>query len=124
MAVTQAFPMRYGMFRPLLTVMGAGPKYSKVEIDGDHLRVRMGPLFKAEVPLASITSVGPDTQMVGGIGAHGWRGNWLVNGAASGIVRIEIDPPARAKVTGVPVRLRILRVSMESPEELIAALRR
>ncbi len=116
--------MRYGMFRPLLTVLGAGPKFSKVEIDGDRLRVRMGLLFKAEVPLAAITSVGPDTQMVGGIGVHGGRGNWLVNGAARGIVRIEIEPPARAKVMGVPVRLRILRVGVKSPGDLIAALRR
>jgi hypothetical protein len=90
----------------------------------DHLRVRMGFSFRAEIPLASITGVRPFSGLVGGIGVHGWRGRWLVNGAASGIVTIDIEPPARAKVLGVPVPLRTLQVSVESPEELIAALRR
>ena len=117
-----SFPIRYGIFRYLLTVLGAGPRASGVTIDGDVLRVRMGWLFRAEVPLASITGARPDDQMVGGIGAHGWRGNWLVNGAAKGIVRIEIDPPARAQVMGIPQRLQILRVSVESPEALLDAL--
>jgi hypothetical protein len=59
-----------------------------------------------------------------GIGVHGWGGWWLVNGSVAGIVRIEIDPPARARVLGVPVRLRILEVSMQDPEALVAALSR
>ena len=123
MAPAQTFPFRYGVFRPLLTVLGAGPSVSAVEIDGGQLRVRMGWSFRADVPLASITSVEPFTGLVGGIGVHGWRGTWLVNGAASGVVAITVDPPVRAKVLGVPVRLRTLQVSVESPEDLIAALR-
>ena len=53
-----------------------------------------------------------------GWGAHGWRGEWLVNGSSSGIVRIELEPPGRAKVCGVPVELRVLRVSVEDPAGL------
>lgn len=41
-----------------------------------------------------------DRDMYGGIGVHGWRGRWLVNGAVSGIATLEIDPPARASVLG------------------------
>lgn len=117
-----SFPIRYGVFRYVLTVLGAGPRVSGVAIDGDLLRVRMGWFFRAEVPLASIIGARPDDQMVGGIGAHGWRGNWLVNGGVRGIVRIEIDPPAQAKVMGIPQRLKTLRVSVESPEALLEAL--
>lgn len=124
MASAQAFPLRYGVFRPLLTVLGAGPGLSGVEVDGDRLRARMGWSFRADVPLAAITAVRAYDGPVYGIGVHGWRGRWLVNGAASGLVDIEIDPPARAHVVGVPIRLRTLRVSVESPEELIAALGR
>ena len=120
----RTFPFRYGLFRPLLSLVGAGPAFSAIQVDGDHLRVRMGFSFRAEIPLASITGVRPFSGLVGGIGVHGWRGRWLVNGAASGIVTIDIEPPARAKVLGVPVRLRTLQVSVESPEELVAALRR
>ncbi len=122
MAATQTFFFRYGLFRPLLSVLGAGPKFSSVELEGDILRVRMGWSFHAEIALASITQAEPYTGFVGGIGVHGWRGQWLVNGAASGLVSIQMEPPGRAKVLGVPVRLRHLIVSVESPEELLAAL--
>ncbi len=79
-------------------------------------------MFRAEVPLSSITGVKPHTGLVGGIGVHGGRGRWLVNGGIKGIVDISIDPPAQARVLGVRVRLRELQVGVESPEELSAAL--
>ncbi len=116
--------MRYGVFRPLLSLVAAGPAFSRVEIDGDTLRVRMGPSFKADIPLASVTEVKPFKGLVGGVGVHGWRGRWLVNGSAKGVVTIGIDPPVRARVLGIPVKLKTLDVSVESPEELMAALRR
>ncbi|MGI8809696.1 MAG: hypothetical protein ACR2KK_18020 [Acidimicrobiales bacterium] len=122
MASARLFPLRYGLFRPLLSVLGIGPRFSGVEVEDQHLRVRMGWSFRADVPLNSVAAARPDHGFVGGIGVHGWRGEWLVNGAASGLVRIEIAPPARARVLGVPVRLRTLRVSVESPDELLAAL--
>ena len=124
MAPEQTFAFRYGVFRPFLTAVGAGPRASSVRIDGDRLRVRMGWSFRADIPLASITSVEPFKGLAGGIGVHGWRGTWLVNGSARGIVSIQIDPPERARVLGLPVRLRTLQVSVEEPEALIAALRR
>ena len=116
------FPIRYGFFRPLLWVTGAGPRSSGVAIEGDQLRAWMGWMFRAEVPLASVTGAEPHTGMVGGIGVHGARGVWLVNGSIRGIVRIFIDPPAKARVLGVRVKLRELQVSVESPEALLDAL--
>ena len=124
MAAVQSFPFRYGVFRPLLSVLAAGPRFSSVVVDGDTVRVRMGPSFRADFPRASVRDVRPFTGLAGGIGVHGWRGRWLVNGSIRGIVTIDIDPPVRAHVLGVPVRLKTLDVSVESPEELIAALRR
>lgn len=122
MASTRTFPIRYGLFRPLLSVMGAGPSLSGVSLDGDHLGVRMGWAFRADIPLASVTGAERFRGLVGGIGVHGWRGTWLVNGSATGVVNIHIDPPAPAKVLGFPVKLRTLQVSVEEPDELLAAL--
>ncbi|MDQ4070210.1 MAG: hypothetical protein M3203_12185 [Actinomycetota bacterium] len=124
MASARTFPIRYGLFRPLLSVLGMGPAFSRVDIEGGVLRVRMGWWFSADVPLASVTGARRHRGFVGGIGVHGWRGWWLVNGSARGIVSIDIDPPARARVMGVPARLRKLDVSVKSPDELVAALQR
>jgi hypothetical protein len=68
--------------------------------------------------------VAVDPQRVGSWGVHGWRGRWLVNGSSENVVRIELDPPARARVLGFPVRLTQLRVSIVRPDDLIDALAR
>jgi hypothetical protein len=53
-------------------------------------------------------------------GVHGLAGRWLVNGSSRGLVAVTIEPPARAFVVGFPVRLRVVTVSVEDPEGLIA----
>jgi hypothetical protein len=116
------FAIRYGALRPLLALLGLGPRHSGLELDADRLRVRMGWGFSATVPRAQIRSAQPSEGLVGGIGVHGWRGRWLVNGAANGLVLLAIEPPARAWVMGVPVKLTSLRVSVDAPDELLAAL--
>jgi len=121
-AVPERFAIRYGVMRPLLTLLGMGPAVSGIEIDGTQLRVRMGWAFRARVPRERIRGAERSAALPGGIGVHGWRGRWLVNGAASGLVSITLDPPARAWVLGVPVRLTLLRVSAEDPDGLVRAL--
>jgi hypothetical protein len=56
------------------------------------------------------------------LGIHGWRGCWLVNGSFAGIVTMDLDPTQRAKVAGLSVRMSQMRVSVQSPNELIACL--
>jgi hypothetical protein len=124
MVAPGSFRFRYGALRPLFTVLGIGPGLSHVELDSDTLRVRMGWAFRATIPVQQITSVRPRSGPVGGIGAHGWRGRWLVNGATTGLVAISIDPSVRAWGTGIPVRLRELTLSLEDPDALVAALGR
>jgi hypothetical protein len=53
---------------------------------------------------------------------HGWAGSWLVNGSSSRIVCIDLEPPGFAKLGPVLVTLRELRVSVEDPRGLVAAL--
>ncbi len=116
------FPIRFGFWKPLLVVVGMGPARSRVEIDRTKVRVRMGWAFRAKIDRASIVRAFADSNKYGGIGVHGWRGSWLVNGSVSGIVTIAIDPPARARVLGYPIRLRTLYLSLEDPAAFLARL--
>jgi hypothetical protein len=108
--------------RPLFRLFGMGPARSGVWVHEDLLRVRMGWGFRAEIPRRAVRQVAPDPGAVTGWGAHGWRGQWLVNGSSSGLVRMEIQPAAQAFVMGFPVQLRTLRLSLESPDELTRLL--
>jgi hypothetical protein len=119
-----SFPFRYGALRPLLTVLGMGPGLSSIELDGDVLRVRMGWSFRAAIPVSQITDARTVEGPVGGIGVHGWRGRWLVNGTTTGLVAITMDPPVRAWAVGLPVHLHVLTLSVEDPDALVAALGR
>ncbi|EUA02294.1 hypothetical protein I546_6167 [Mycobacterium kansasii 732] len=84
------------------------------------LRVKFGWGFNVGIPLASIKDAKPHHDRVYTWGAHGFRGRWLVNGSSKGIVEMTVDPPARAKVMGVPVTLKSLYVSVTDPDALIA----
>jgi hypothetical protein len=123
MADGQLLRFRYGRFSIFLTILGLGPMFTGMQVEPELLRVRFSWAFSARIPLASIRSVDYDYDFIGGVGVHGSHGVWLVNGAGSGLVAIDIDPPARAYVTGFPVRLRRLRVSALDPARLIALLR-
>jgi hypothetical protein len=121
---TSSFRFSYGALRPLLSALGMGPGLSGIDLDGDTLRVRMGWAFRAQVPVHQITAIEPRQGFPGGIGVHGWKGRWLVNGATTGLLAITIDPPVRSWATGIPVHLRQLTLSLEDPDALQAALGR
>jgi hypothetical protein len=106
-----------------MALLGLTPGRSFVEVTPEIVRVHMSWAFDATIERAAIVSVEPDHDRVWGWGVHGWRGEWLVNGSSSRIVRIEIQPPARARLmTLFRVRLRVLRVSVQQPDDLIADL--
>jgi len=121
--------MRYSPFmRVLLTLLLAGPRHSTVRVDDDELVVRLGLggwCYATRVPRSSIRSVEIRTERLRGLGwgAHGWRGRWLVNGSMRGLVDIAIEPRARARCVGWPIRLRMLIVSLEEPARFVEALR-
>src|SRR5450756_1498410 len=98
------------------------PAWSGVWVDRDAVRVQMGWGFRARIPRESVRAVARDSAAVTGWGVHGWRGRWLVNGSSAGMVRIKIEPPARAWTMGVPVRLHTLRLSTTRPDELVTLL--
>jgi hypothetical protein len=115
-------PIRFGRLRFLFVLVGLTPRRAHLELGEEAVEVRMGWAFSASVPRESIRSAARDRDKPWSIGVHGWSGRWIVNGAAGPIVTMTIDPPARGRVSGVPVRVRELLVSVDDPERLVAAL--
>lgn len=121
--MAKRFPIRfdslYGLLSSLLLVP---PSTSYVEVGDGQVVVRMGWAFRAKFPLAAVAKTSLLDKNPISRGAHGWGGRWLVNGSGQGIVVIDLDPVQRALMTGIPVRLKQLMVSVTDPEALRAAL--
>jgi hypothetical protein len=108
----------------LLGLLGHGRRLSHLDVDDTQLTVQMGYGFRATIPRTSICNVRPWTGRVWGWGVHGWKGRWLVNGSSNGIVVFDLEPPVPARVLLIPITLRELAVSLEAPDEFVAALSR
>jgi len=119
---TTRFPIRFTGPNHAMRLVGLTSGNSWVEVGDGRLRVRMGWAFRADVPLESVRDPRLDDRRVWAWGAHGWAGRWLVNGSSSGIVCMDLEPPDFAKLGPVLVTLRELRVSVEDPRGLVAAL--
>jgi hypothetical protein len=116
------FAIRFTGVNRAMRILGLTPTVSWVEVEGDGLRVHMGRAFSFDAPLANVRGAQRDDRRVWGWGVHGWRGKWLVNGSSSGLVRIDLAPPVRARTGPFPITVRELTVSVEDPDGLVAAL--
>ncbi|MCC6221861.1 MAG: hypothetical protein IT201_00015 [Thermoleophilia bacterium] len=122
--MAERFAISYGrVFGLLAALIGMGSRSSGVELDGETLCVRMGWVFRAEVPRGSVVSArrGEGVRLTRGV--HGWCGDWLVNGGGTGMVELGLDPAGRGSLAGVSVRVERLRVSLEDPGGFLAAVR-
>jgi hypothetical protein len=123
--VTVRFPIRFDpAYRALSAALWLTPSRSFVEVEGDHVVVRMAWGFRAEFPRTAVVSATEHDRKPLSRGVHGWAGRWLVNGSGEGIVNIALEPSQRGYVTVFPVRIRTLLVSVEDPAGLMAALKR
>ncbi len=109
-------------YRLLSSVLGLPPSGAYVQVTGERVEVRMGWAFRSRFRRSEVASASPLDIRPISRGVHGFGGSWLVNGAGRGILRIELSPPQRAYVTGVPIRLRELLVSVTEVSALAAAL--
>lgn len=115
--------IRFGRWKPLLIALGLTPSRSYLDVGPDLVRVRTSWGFHADVPRPSIRSVRRvGNPFPGSIGVHGWRGRWLVNGAAGPLVAVDLEPPVRARTLMFPIRLRQLIVSVDAADEVVAKL--
>ena len=127
MAEPVRFPIRFSpVNRVLMWCLLIPPSSAYVELDADTIRVRMSWAFSGRIPRRLVSTAGPGKPPLIRFtaGAHGWAGRWLVNGAATGIVAVKLSEPVRAYVTGFPIRLKELSVSLEDPDGFLAALGR
>ena len=125
MADPRRFPIRFNSFNGILfRGLLISPASSSVELDDDSLRVRLAWAFSARIPRRLVAKAGPGRRPTIPLtaGAHGWGGRWLVNGSADGIVTMELSERVRAFVSGFPIRLKELSVSLEDPEGFLSAL--
>jgi hypothetical protein len=119
------FPVRFGAFNTvLMTVLGIGPGRAYAELGDDDLVVRMGWAFSARIPRAAVVEAAPLGRYVWwayGVHAAG-RKRWIVNGSGHRVVRLRFEPLQRGRVSGIPVRLRELWISLQDPDGFLAAL--
>jgi hypothetical protein len=100
----------------------AGPR-REVEVGDDAVSVRMGWMGSALIPRGSVRSARvTKTNLIDGIGVHGFRGRWVINGRMGRAVEVVIDPPSKVKVLGMPIKLRKLVVGVDDPDALAAEL--
>ena len=118
------YPIRFdSWFEVLSRSVSLKPSQSWLDVGPDEIAVRMGWGFRASFPRASVAGTESlDDARPLSRGVHGWRGRWLVNGSADGLVSVRIEPPARGYVMGFPVLLKELMVSVDEPARLIAEL--
>ena len=115
-----------------MTVLGAGPNVSRVEVSSSTVDIRMGWAFHATIPRDAVASVKP---LNGGLddlsgpfrisvlrGVNYWRGTALVNGAATGLVEITLRRSKWVWLGPLRARMRRLIVSAEDQSALVAAL--
>lgn len=119
--------MRYDWwYRPLATVFGLGPRWTRIRVADGVLRVRHGWAFAIDVPLHDIESVTPVDRRPLARGVHAALDGWLVNGSGRGVVEVRFAQPIKPKRAPLigwfnrPVRK--LYLSVTTPEEFIAAV--
>ena len=122
--MTRRYSIRYGRWRLLLSALGLGPRFSYISVEPSAIRVAMGWAFSGVIPRAQIENVrrGQPGAKLLGVGVHGWAGRWLVNGSTRDIVELNTSTVLRARVCGVPMRLRTLWVSVEEPDRFVSEL--
>ena len=113
------FPIRFERwYSALSSVLLLRPSDSYVDVGDGDVECRMGWAFRARFPRSTVARTSRFDRKPLSRGVHGFAGQWLVNGSGEGILAVDLEPPQRARVLGVPVRLRQLLVSVDDPDAL------
>jgi hypothetical protein len=111
-------PIRYGSpWRWLLTFLLIPARFSYIKIDRDEVKIRMGGAFRTKFPRRDVTDVANHRPVVS-VGAHGWKGRWIVNGAHRPIAMIRLAQPVPGRMIGFPVTVREIWVSVDNRDVL------
>jgi hypothetical protein len=118
------FSIRFdGWYALLSRLLLIPPEAAFIDVVGGQISARMAWAFVAHFPRSAVASAEPCEVFTLSRGVHGWNGRWLVNGAGTGLVAMDLVPSQRASVLGLGVRLRRLIVSVDDADGLVEALR-
>jgi hypothetical protein len=84
----------------------------------------MGWGFDSKIPRSAIIRARRRGPIWYAAGVHTtFRGRWIVNGAAGGIVALDLAPPVPARTVGIPIRPKEIDLSLVDPDAFLAALK-
>jgi hypothetical protein len=87
-----------------------------LDVREDVVEVRFGPFFRADVPRDEIIGVAVvKPSRLAGVGAHYWRGAWVVNTRFGEAVELTTASPVPIRVLGVPLKARRIQVVVDDP---------
>jgi hypothetical protein len=108
--------------RPILAASGMSQRRVRIVLTETSLTVRAGIWFRVQIDRSAVQRVARQRDAWWAIGVHtDFRRGWLVNGSPRGIVAVELDPPARGRMAGLPINVRRLGLSLEDPDDFIGA---
>lgn len=113
-------PKANPVIRALLLVLFVRPR---IDVNRAVLVVTLGWSFRVAVPRGAIQAVDSVPWRRHSIGAHGWRGRWLVNTTPGPLVRVRIEPATTGRILGFPVRVRELTLSIDDVAAFLTDLR-
>jgi hypothetical protein len=125
MAPPRSFPIRYSkLSRVFFVPLRLGARHAKVELTDDTLRVRMGWAFRATIPRRSIRRAALHGDVWWTVGVHSDRRckSWLVNGSSTGIVFLDLLPPAEGRAGPFPITIERLGLGLADPEGFLRQL--
>ncbi len=109
--------------RWILSLLGSGPASARVTVEPTQVRIRFGWSFQMTFARDAVIGAGHAQKPFGaGMGVHGWKGRWVINGSNADIVRLTFRQPERARVIGFPVKPREIFLSLEDPDGFLAAI--
>src|SRR5262245_3403448 len=93
------FDTWYGVLSSLSLIL---PSRSYVEVEREHVEVRMDWAFRSRFPRVAVASVSDTDLRPWSRGIHGFAGRWLVNGSGRGLLVLDLVPSQRGYVMGIP----------------------
>ncbi len=109
-------------WRPLLVLFGATAARAELAVERERLVARFG-WYRLEVPRAQVAAVeSVRWPWWGGIGWRYWGGRLGLIGASAPVLCVRLASQHRARLLGIPLRVRELCISVDDPAAVRAAL--
>ena len=117
------FPMKIGLFSPLIRVFGGRRDDSYAELKGDELHFKFGAV-DLTVPLSDVVDVdgGASWPLIGGIGWRVGPKTLGLIGSLDGIAKLETRSRYPTGVWYLPVKWNSLYISLEDPRGFATAV--